>query len=310
MNQEAFLEYNTLKYTKTGREQLLFELTERFNLHEFFLPFDPSRAPQIEKISLHLRAALGMIDSDTIRESGIPVKVRNKQSYRKRLAGTNNKSLKEIAGIAVSSGALECESDVHIHDACGGNGILSASISNLRGTHKTHSICWDRDQSCEKRHDLLRLSVGLRSKLLHFMLSNVLEADLAQIESMPTFCLSKHACGSATDIIVKKTFDLKASRTPVRTVLLTCCHGKAKDFPPFEKDTITFEEWNVLARTADWTQSKNSLETQTVGRVAMRVIDTLRVVRNSRTDLRAWVEELASPEISTKNHGIIIEKID
>jgi hypothetical protein len=99
---------------------------------------------------------------------------------------------------------------------------------------------------------------------------------------------------------------------PLRTVVLTCCHGKAQDFPlSFKKKGIpvTPDDWKLLAKAADWISFTKNPQTVLAGRVAMRVLDCLRARFFENESMKAYVRELIDSKISPKNHGIVLESV-
>jgi len=125
---------------------------------------------------------------------------------------------------------------------------------------------------------------------------------------VPTYILAKHACGPATDIILDR---IGSGDIPnlCASVIATCCHGTAQECIPSalaSSGAVTPSEWHQLAKFADWvTASGVPEEIATIGRVAMRVMDCLRITALP-DHISSHVTELFPSSVSRKNHGIVM----
>lgn len=322
MTPELFFKTDELAVTRTGKEDFIRRITdwvERFDLPALFVPFSEGTLGPITTQACSLRQALDGITPGLIEKVGLPLRTPGKgqkqiERYKTELAGDGNKSLQEIVAIGLQAGVLYEPAEIHIDDACGGNGILAIGLANLRARRalRTAGIAWERNPNRTKRHELLRHTLAKHNTDLTFVRSDVRHANLQRKPDTHTVCLAKHACGPATDAILANLATHPAL-LPAKTVLLTCCHGLAQNHSPFGDDPslgITPETWRELTKTADWVTHPTDLDARMVGVVAMRIIDTLRARYLTLRDdfmARARVHELLPSSVSMKNQAIVLK---
>uniref|UniRef100_A0A0B6ZDG7 Methyltransferase domain-containing protein n=1 Tax=Arion vulgaris TaxID=1028688 RepID=A0A0B6ZDG7_9EUPU len=126
-----------------------------------------------------------------------------------------------------------------------------------------------------KEESLLKASSRLESLDLHNVTMYQCNLDYFRGTFNVGVCL--HACGSATDMVLKLCLDSNAS-----FVICPCCYGSIQKthilcYPQsqhFETAGITYKEFLTLGHAADQTELNTALEEQ--GRLCMNLVDTDR----------------------------------
>ncbi len=279
--------------------QLLLRLGEQIDtqgLNSRFYEFKNERSVEIEGIVNQILAMIQAAKTGEFEEDII----------LNRLG-----KIDEIAGIVDISGILHDPSTVHLWDACGGNGFLSMIVANLRTeVGQTSATCIDRNGKRKNTHENYRRRISPNENGLHFHESDVANVAFPNVAGRSTYCIAKHACGSATDAILAK---IGAHQNPPRTAILTCCHGSINQPPPANMAVqVSPEEWKKISKIADWNMADKrtirKIEQNTYGniaRVAMRVIDVLRA-SSLPVDINWRVEEALTKRMCPKNHCIVI----
>ena len=216
---------------------------------------------------------------------------------------------RQIAGLAHCSGVLDVDStsSIGVHDVCSSNGRLAHSLRVLRGDAVTRTISWElRPELRVGFEDWLDYFTP-GSDTASFVNGDVENADLRRIDGLETYCLGKHACGSAVESILRSVGRLPVDQMPKITVIMTCCHGLAKSCYPFQDENvdINFEEWSTLLGMCATSRSYKTPE-DVIGRVSMRLADVLRSMAVPE-GLHSRVVEVLPPHLSAKNHGVILE---
>lgn len=279
--------------------QLLFRLGERVEregLHTRFHEFNPERLLHIEVIVKRINEMVQAARTGDFNEDIV----------LGRLAGID-----EIAAVADIAGVLRDPEIVHIWDGCGGNGSLPLTIAYLRaGVAPTTATTIDRNNKRRSSHGNYRRLLAPNNSGFNFLNSDVGSVMYPNVEGRSTYCIAKHACGSATDGIIKK---IAQQANPPKTAILTCCHGSAKNIPP--EDTavqISPSEWEQLAKIPDWNMAdrRTLLKTtqrvyNSISRVAMRIMDVIRASA-IQANIEWRVEEVLPQQRCPKNHCIVV----
>jgi hypothetical protein len=317
MRTEDFLCYETLRHeqTGTGREAFLLRIAEQFpDLSNIFFEFDPSKLAQIkEYMRILVNNALPLITKDNIGDIYRPKRM--KCLKRRDIAGPNNKHLLEISAMGNLSGAISNPNAIHMHDICGGAGLLSSSIAYLRSElgSSSSASCWEIQPKLAQKHEIIRRAIGIWNPDLVFRLGDMVQTDFQSENGSDNYWMAKHPCGSNVDTIVAKRHKKNDRDAPKNTTILTCCHAKAKGSPIIryndpEQLLLDPQSWDMLARTANWApqEQRGVPEFEAIGRVAMRIMDCLRVITLINT-CNVRVQEALPCTCSRKNHAIIIE---
>lgn len=324
MDIKTLIEAETLEQNDLPGRDLLLRIGDRVetkNLARHFNRYSGKFADQIACDADHIRfKLLSSLTARVFAETGeTNVSNSTRMNFRRRVSGTGNRKLKEVAAIGRFAGVVEEDGAVYIVDACGGVGILSTGISFLRGESKgTVADCVDISEERSKRHDLLRRSLGGGNPNLRLKVMDVRDFVPEIVQGRTNYCLAKHPCGHAVDIVIGKLLETDEGQFP-HTTLMTCCHGGANTHFPFKyvarKDKVFLDEtdWLALTGMTNWVDGQYlghdggqvTQAHQLVGRVAMRLIDLQRAVVLPE-NLNPRVQELLPPEISSRNHGIIV----
>ncbi len=322
MNVQTLIEADALRQNDLPGRDLLLRIGDRVDTKGLAGHFDTYRgqfAQQIEDDATLMRLKLfSSLTANVFQESGEPgATASTRACLRRRISGTGNKKLKEVSAIGRFSGAIEDEKDIYIIDACGGVGILSTGISFLRGEcHRTVADCVDISAEKSNRHFLLKKSLGNGNTGLVRRVMDINEFVPEPFSERNHYCLAKHPCGHAVDIVIGKLLETADDAFP-HTTLMTCCHGAANTHFPFknveQQQNVFLDEtdWLALTGMTNWVDGEYCHDGgqvtqahQLVGRVAMRLIDLQRAVVLPE-NLNPRVQELLPPHISSRNHGII-----
>lgn len=268
-----------------GESELLQELTRQFYLNDLFRGFDQASFKEITKIKDRIQAILRRIDE--INESGdyrnwVEPRIAKKFSDRKLL---------QVAGIIHATGVLEVTERVRIYDLCGGSGILSTAIGLVRPPNTTSIVCIDK--RTHGFHGTKTFKGMIKKAQIDFEFRR---ADIAEFNpedvSDQQFWLGIHACGNATDVALANAHG--------QALITPCCYGTAMENSI--KD-INDDTWRKLCKMADWGSSLDK-QRQRLGRIAMRVVDSLRAKNHG--SLSAKVIELTPTKFNTRDHGIML----
>ncbi len=289
MEIEAFLDYDTLRYSdhkgESGLKSTLFGLAERHEIHNFFRLFD-------------------LADSDLLRDLRRDIRtILQKASAQPHLQRhVSDRKVAEIAGIGHYSGIVTEPLPVHIYDTCAGTGILAHLISRLRGEHaRTTADCIESRSESVVPFEHLRNIFALGNPGIRFEHGTVQKKAFMPHPGRSTYVLAKHACGDTVTGVIEGF----SRSLPRQATLLTCCHGKSRETPPnAARAGVSPEEWRLLVKIADWTSSSDE-EKKIIGRVAMRIMDGLRIIGLS-SEIQACVREVANPHMSVKNQAICL----
>ncbi len=315
MELHTFLESDSLRLGKTGQgiERQMVDLTERHGLHECLTAYDPVTEARICQVTQTLHTAVELLlTADRAQNQGLAVPG-GRKGLRKYLRGVrygltkwDDQKLREVAALALQTNVLDEPSDVFVHDACSGKGPVLTSVSVSRGEPgRTRGISWEHSEDSRFGFELLRELVAGGNPGLEFRVSAIREADLSAYGELPTYVLAKHACGNATDDVLAAVRALPLASRPRAAAVLSCCHAKAASLPQGAGELITVANWRRLTRHAD--PRKGDSEdpySQTLMRVAMRIIDTIRL-RALGTGVGTLCEVLPG-DVSVKNQAFVL----
>lgn len=323
MDINALIEADSIQQNDLPGRDLLLKIGDKVEargLAKHFSTYDGQFAQEVEVDATRLRLKLfSSLTANVFQKSGEPgATASTRACFRRRISGAGNKKLKEVSAIGRFSGAIKDEKDIYIVDACGGIGILSTGISFLRGeNHRTVADCVDISAERSNRHFLLKQSLGNGNSGLMRRVMDINEFVPEPLSERNQYCLAKHPCGHAVDIVIGKLLMTDEGKFP-HTTLMTCCHGGANTHFPFKnvkrQQNVFLDEtdWLALTGMTNWVDGQYlghdggqvTQAHQLVGRVAMRLIDLQRAVVLPE-NLNPHVQELLPPEISSRNHGII-----
>lgn len=312
---EEFLQTDFLAQTEAiGPEYRDFlmrmgDLASDLGCNQIFGEFEPAKDQQSTENAVRaLRDRINLIKASDVRRPEFPVKATRLGAWKQRVGGTNNRHLRAVLGIAGTTDVLTNPDPVHVYDACCGSGILSSSIGFLRGERKTSVTAIDRNPVHAAVNSVLSRILGGGNLDATFLAQDIRATSLAKADGLNTYCMSKHSCGPATDAIIDTVANTSEQTAPDQVALLTCCHGTTKNHIPenVSRTGLSLEDWNALVKIADWTCSANE-EARTIGRIAMRIVDCLRVC-NLPDFLTASVAECVDRSLTQKNHCILLKK--
>lgn len=215
----------------------------------------------------------------------------------------------EVAAIVAASGIADEEGPVHVHDVCAGVGRVSQGVGLVRPGKSTSITAWERSSTLRRPFEKSMMRLALDQSEFEFRSVEVNEADLGRRPGKSTYCMGKHSCGPSTAHVIQRIFKLSPEDRPLRTVLMTCCRGTARDVSPFhvgQREYLPPEVWFKLARMAVPPEPDDSVHCA-LSEVARRIVDVSQIAWLPE-GVRAWVTELyPSGDKPVENHGIIIE---
>jgi hypothetical protein len=140
-------------------------------------------------------------------------------------------------------------------------------------------------------------------------LTNVLlyQCNLDYFDSQFHVGVALHACGTASDLVLRKCISSDAS-----FVCCPCCYGAIRGnhilhYPRsrlFQASGISLKHYFILAHASDQTHDEKHVKTQQ-GTFCMRLIDTDRLVKARENGYQVILKKIIPETASPKNHILI-----
>jgi hypothetical protein len=186
-----------------------------------------------------------------------------------------------------------------IVDFCSGGGHLGILVAHLI---PNATVCL-----VENKEESLRRAIE-RVQLLELSNCRFFQCNLDYFCGSFDLGVSLHACGVATDLVLKSCLDRSAS-----FVSCPCCYGAVREnhvleYPKsnaFKKMNWKFKDYLIVGHTADQTHATSAKDLQ--GRRAMDIIDSDRCREAEESGRYEAVElkTLRPPECTPKNNIIV-----
>jgi hypothetical protein len=158
MDYDSFLKTGELRlgHAGAGIEQALIDLNQRHALHPLMREFEAARTAHIEADVRTVRDAVG----DTFAPAPCMRKQRKHQlrALHHRLVKWDFAKIREAVALAGLAGSVELPEALHIHDVCGGKGIVALYAVHLRERLGLAGggTCWELDADREGSHEVIR----------------------------------------------------------------------------------------------------------------------------------------------------------
>lgn len=302
MDYDSFLKTDELRLGDTGAgiERTLVELNQRLALHPLMREFEAARTAHIEADVRTVRDAVG----DTFAAAPGTNKRRKHQlrALHHRLVKWDFAKIREAVALAGLAGTIELPEALHIHDVCGGKGIVALYAAHLRQQLglEVGGTCWELNSEREGSHEVIR-EQWFPGVPVGFQVASVESAVLEKRDGRTTDVLAKHACGWLTDKVFERAGEAEQAVRARTVAVMTCCHSLLTGNESFWPTEMPMEERLQIAKAADPHKSPPAYERDVLGVVSRRVIDTLRARR-----LNGYVEEgLPFNRECNRNHVII-----
>ncbi|KAG1658463.1 Glutathione S-transferase C-terminal domain-containing [Nymphon striatum] len=184
-----------------------------------------------------------------------------------------------------------------IVDFCSGGGHLGIPLAFL--LPKCHIILVENKESSMSR-------ARNRVKLLELPNISFYQGNLDYYKGKFDIGISLHACGVATDLVLQKCLEQRAS-----FVCCPCCYGFVEnthtvEYPRsrlFERKNISYENYLLLTHVADQTEKKTAQYEK--GRLCMQIIDSDRLHLAQEYDYKVKLTVMFPPSCTPKNHLLI-----
>lgn len=183
------------------------------------------------------------------------------------------------------------ENDV-IVDFCAGGGHLGIILACL--LPRCRIIMIDNKEESVRQ-------ARLRTAQLRLSNVTLIQGNLDYFRARFDLGVALHACGVATDLVLKTCLDRKAA-----FVLCPCCYGNLAhadlpvDYPQsdlFASRGVSSQDFSVLARLADHLTCN--------GRMGMAAVDLDRIARASQEGYRVSLKKL-KPDSCSPKHDLLI----
>lgn len=302
MEQQDFLRADALRLGDSGNgaERTLVALDERFGLHPLMSGFDAARAAQIEADVQTIRAAVGdrfAPPPDTARRQRHQLR-----ALHHRLVKWDFAKIREAVALAGLAGTMHLPEALHIHDVCGGKGIVALYAVHLRQQLElaASGTCWELNPEHEGSHEMIR-EQWFPGAPVDFQAASVEDTVLEKRDGRTADVLAKHACGGLTDKVFERAGKAEEAMRARTVAVMTCCHSLLTGHEDFWPKDLSMEDRLQVAKAADPHKSPPAYERDVLGVVSRRIIDTLRARR-----LNGRVEEgLPFNRECNRNHVII-----
>uniref|UniRef100_F6TIA8 Methyltransferase domain-containing protein n=1 Tax=Ciona intestinalis TaxID=7719 RepID=F6TIA8_CIOIN len=192
-----------------------------------------------------------------------------------------------------------CEEGDVLVDFCSGGGHVGIVLAHLLPLCKI-ILVENKEESLERAMQRIQ-ELNLKNIMIY-------QCNLDQFMKKFDIGIALHACGVATDMVLQKCIDQKAS-----FVISPCCYGKIQNtntlcYPQSEKfksHNVTYEQLVLLGHGGDQTSWNFDTEKAKQGKQCMGLVDTDRIEYAKTKGYTTSIYTMQPGDCSPKNNLIV-----